>query len=77
MSGLMSATPSPLAARLAVAATILLLLQLAFVLHAPVVTGGLRLTSWIVGLVAGTAFGFALLGRWPAETRIWSRRHDG
>lgn len=76
MNGLLSGAPSPIAARLTVAATTLLLVQLGFVLMAPMVTGGLRATSWIVGAVAGTAFGFALFGRWPVETRIWSGRHD-
>jgi len=76
MNGLLSDAPSPIAARLVVAATTLLLVQLGFVLMAPIVSGGLRPTSWIVGLVAGTAFGFALFGRWPVKTRSWSGRHD-
>jgi hypothetical protein len=76
MNGLLSGAPSPIAARLAVAATTLLLVQLVFVLMAPIVSGGLRATSWVVGLVAGTAFGFALFGRWPVATRIWRGRHD-
>ena len=75
MNGLMSAHPSPVAARLAVAATGLLLVQLFFVLQAPLVSGGLRTTTMIIGLVSGTAFGLALIGRWPRTTRIWSDRH--
>lgn len=77
MNGLMSGNPSPAAARLAVAATILSLLQLGFVLNAPAVTGGLRLVTWIVALVVGAAFTLALVGRWPPETRSWRDRHDG
>jgi len=76
MNGLLSCTPSPLAVRLAVAAILLLLVHIVFVLAAPAVAAGLKLVGWIVGLVAAACLGFALFGRWPRTTRVWKDHHD-
>ncbi|MDO7841734.1 hypothetical protein [Sphingomonas immobilis] len=76
MSGLLSCSPSPMAVRLCVSATMLLFTHLAFVLLAPAVTGAVKMLGWIVGVVALAAFGLALFGTWPAASQIWGGRDD-
>lgn len=70
MKRLPPAAPAPIALRLHVAATLLLLLQLGFVLEASAVTGGLRTMTWTLGLVAAAAFGAALLAGDPARAGV-------
>lgn len=74
MTRLLPVPPSPIAMRLHIAATLLLLLQLAFVLNAPAVGGGLRLMTGIVGMVATLAFAAALIVRDPGITPVAEHR---
>lgn len=67
MTRLPPGAPTPVALRLHVAATLLLLLHLGFSLKTPEVSVGLRAMTWIIGLVASAAFGLALLARDPRD----------
>lgn len=75
MNGLVSATPSPSAVRLALGGFLLLLAQSAMLLLSPALDTSGRLLIGVFGLIALTALLLALVGPPEPPSKPWRRRH--
>jgi len=75
MNGLVSATPSPSAVRLALGGFLLLLLESAMLLLSPALDTSGRLLIGFFGLIALAALVLALVGPPDPPAEPWRRRH--
>lgn len=74
MNGLISATPSPAAVRLAFGGFLLLLVQSLLLLLVPGLDSSIRLLVWVLTPIALAAFVAALIGLPDPPARHWRLR---